>query len=159
MMHYSIDLHFDNQTDTSFPLDKSSMQDICQRSLAQVHFPIQRIECDIQVINSDEMTKLNHTTRGKAKPTNVLSFQYPQTHQHPTAFLGDIVFCAQVVFNEAETQKKSPAQHATHLLVHALLHLLGYNHEQPEEANEMECLEIQILSQLQYPNPYEDPEA
>ena len=154
MIHYSIDLHFDNQTDTPFPLDKISMQDICQRSLAQFHFPIQHIECDIQVINSDEMTKLNHKTRAKEKPTNVLSFQYPQTHQNPTAFLGDIVFCAKVVFNEAEIHKKSTAQHATHLIVHDLLHLLCYNHAQLEEANEMEWLEIQILLQLKYPKPY-----
>lgn len=91
---------------------------------------------------------LNHEYRGKDKPTNVLSF--PQD----MPMLGDIVLAYETIERESVEQKKSFEDHLTHLLVHGALHLLGYDHEDDKEAEEMEALEIEILAGLDIKNPY-----
>ena len=71
--------------------------------------------------------------------------------------LGDIVICAQVVSLEAQEQAKALEAHWAHMVVHGVLHLLGYDHLNDDEAEEMESLEIQLLSELAFPNPYQEP--
>lgn len=94
---------------------------------------------------------LNARDRKKDKPTNVLS--YPSGE---TAFLGDMVLARQTVWREARAQKKSPADHVTHLVVHGTLHLLGYDHETGDaDAERMEALERRILARLGIADPYE----
>ena len=96
---------------------------------------------------------LNKRDRRKDKPTNVLS--YPSGEK---AFLGDIVLARQTVWREARAQKKTPADHVAHLVVHGTLHLLGYDHETgDEEAERMEALERRILKRLGIADPYRDP--
>jgi probable rRNA maturation factor len=93
---------------------------------------------------------LNKRDRKKDKPTNVLS--YPSGE---TAFLGDIVLARQTVWREAREQKKTPADHLTHLVVHGTLHLLGYDHETSNaDAERMEALERRILKRLGIADPY-----
>ena len=92
---------------------------------------------------------LNARDRRKDKPTNVLS--YPSGER---AFLGDIVLARQTVWREARQQKKSPAAHVSHLVVHGTLHLLGYDHEDAAEAERMEALERRILKRLGIADPY-----
>jgi probable rRNA maturation factor len=93
---------------------------------------------------------LNKRDAKKDKPTNVLS--YPSGQR---AFLGDIVLARQTVWREAKQQKKSPADHVTHLVVHGTLHLLGYDHETSDaDAERMEALERRILKQLGIDDPY-----
>lgn len=92
---------------------------------------------------------LNARDRKKDKPTNVLS--YPSGERE---FLGDIVLARQTVWREARQQKKEPAHHLTHLVVHGTLHLLGYDHENDSEAERMEALERRILTKLGIADPY-----
>lgn len=103
--------------------------------------------------------ELNLQYREKDKPTNVLSFPadipaeiLPMLDARP---LGDLVICIPVVLQEAEQQQKDAQDHFSHLLVHGILHLLGYDHELGDaEAEEMEALEIAILAKLGIGNPY-----
>ena len=93
---------------------------------------------------------LNKRDRKKDKPTNVLS--YPSGEQ---AFLGDVVLARQTVWREAREQKKSPADHVAHLVVHGTLHLLGHDHETGDaDAERMEALERRILKRLGIADPY-----
>jgi probable rRNA maturation factor len=99
---------------------------------------------------------LNREWRGKDKPTNVLSF--PAFDVAPgdplPAMLGDIVLAHETVSSEAVLEHKPFDHHVTHLVVHGLLHLLGYDHETDEEAEEMEGLERRVLERLAIPDPY-----
>ncbi|MBD0414916.1 rRNA maturation RNase YbeY [Oryzicola mucosus] len=99
---------------------------------------------------------LNAQWREKDKPTNVLSFPAfpvaPGDKLPP--MLGDIVLACETVFREAELEDKPLGNHITHLVVHGLLHLLGYDHETDEEAEEMEELERRALARLAIPDPY-----
>lgn len=95
---------------------------------------------------------LNGQFRGKAKPTNVLSF--PAGEGAPDGFIGDVVLAAETVRREAVEQGVPLAHHVQHLVVHGLLHLLGYDHISTADAERMEALEISILSKLGVANPY-----
>lgn len=116
-------------------------------------------ELNIRVIDKVEMQSLNAKYRNKNKPTNVLSFPFelPKDVEAalPYPMLGDIIICHQVVCDEAIEQHKSLEAHYAHLIVHGILHLLGYDHIREEDAQIMEPLEIKILSQLGFQNPYE----
>lgn len=114
--------------------------------------------------DDDESQALNNQYRGKNKPTNVLSFGFLNTPFNKDAIealdpelpflLGDIVLSYTRIKVEAEEQQKTFKNHFTHLLVHSLLHLLGYDHEQEDEAAEMEALERDILKQFGLSDPY-----
>ena len=104
-------------------------------------------ELTIRVVGAAESRKLNRTWRGKNKPTNVLSFA--ADHE-----FGDLAICAPVVAREAREQGKRPAAHWAHMVVHGVLHLLGYDHENDRDAARMEAREAKILAQLGMPNPY-----
>jgi probable rRNA maturation factor len=104
------------------------------------------------------ITEINRRWRGKAKPTNVLSFPAPAglpVLQGESAPLGDIVLGFDTVAREAREQDKPLPHHATHLIVHGVLHLLGHDHETKAEAEKMEALECTILKQLGIADPYE----
>lgn len=116
-------------------------------------------EMGIACVDHDESHKLNLEYRGKDKPTNVLSFPSDipdEMAQFLDAFpIGDLVICIPVVLQEATEQDKIPLTHFTHMLVHGILHLMGYDHEtSDEDAEEMEGIEIDILAKLGIDNPY-----
>jgi probable rRNA maturation factor len=92
---------------------------------------------------------LNARDRRKDKPTNVLS--YPSGERD---FLGDVVLARQTVWREAKAQGKRPANHVAHLVVHGVLHLMGYDHENDADAERMEALERRILKRLAIADPY-----
>lgn len=119
------------------------------------------MELCILFTDDDEIRKLNAEFRDKDKPTNVLSFPSGETPLPGGApvMLGDIVLASGVVFREAEEQVKPLANHVLHLIVHGMLHLLGYDHEQDDEAEIMEALEIEALARLGLPNPYAEGNA
>ena len=111
-------------------------------------------EVSVRLVTEEEMTALNHQYRGRDSSTNVLSFpaDLPVDLEHP--LLGDIVICPAVVAREAAEQGKSEQQHWAHMLVHGCLHLLGYDHIDPQDAELMESLETTILKSLGCPCPY-----
>ncbi|MGH8474193.1 MAG: rRNA maturation RNase YbeY [Methylococcales bacterium] len=113
-------------------------------------------ESVIRVVDSQESAALNQRFRNKIGPTNVLSFGYGSDTDQPIKLLGDIVICAPVVADEAARQAKDSDAHWAHMVVHGLLHLLGYDHVDDRDAVEMETLETQILSGLGYPDPYRE---
>lgn len=115
----------------------------------------QEFELTIRLVNMDESQQLNKQYRQKDKPTNVLSFPFEVPEGIELNLLGDLVICAQVVEQEAKTQKKKLFDHWAHMTIHGCLHLLGYDHINDIDANEMEALEVNILGQLEIANPYE----
>ncbi len=113
-------------------------------------------EVSLRIVDEAEMTALNQRYRGKAGPTNVLSFPFAPPPGVPNTFLGDIVICAPVVAMEAHEQGKSLSAHWAHMIVHGILHLQGYDHIDPKEAQHMEQLETEILARLGFDNPYQE---
>ena len=118
------------------------------------------LDCGIAILftDDDEIAAINAEWRGKDKPTNVLSFPIPEDMPVPAGeprSLGDIVLAHGVIAREAEEQGKTLHDHATHLIVHGTLHLLGFDHETDGEAEEMEALETRILKGLGISDPYE----
>lgn len=112
-------------------------------------------ELVVRVVDTAESRILNRDYRGKDAPTNVLSFPFEPPPGVPSEHIGDIVVCAPVVVREAGEQGKPASSHWAHMIVHGVLHLLGYDHENDSEAREMETLEIHVLAELGLPNPYE----
>lgn len=112
-------------------------------------------EVTIRIVDSEESQQLNHEYRGKDKPTNVLSFPFEAPPGIEMDLLGDLIICRQVVEQEANEQGKPLMAHWAHMVVHGSLHLLGYDHIEEAEAEEMESLEIEILDKLGIANPYE----
>ena len=119
----------------------------------------------IRVVGAAESRRLNRTWRAKDKPTNVLSFPAaplaPGKNGVPSRFpakeyseLGDLAICAPVVAREAKEQGKPAQAHWAHMVVHGVLHLLGFDHESDRDAIAMEGREVKILAQFGYDNPY-----
>lgn len=120
----------------------------------------QSYACVIRIVDEQESAELNERYRHKQGPTNVLSFpfEWPEglavAEEEEGVLLGDLVICAPVVEREAVEQHKQLADHWAHMIIHGLLHLLGYDHIEENEAEEMEAKEIAILNKLQIENPY-----
>lgn len=107
----------------------------------------------VRIVGAEEGRALNARWRGVDHATNVLSFP---VGYDPLAkgLLGDIVICAPVLAREAREQHKPPGAHWAHMVVHGTLHLIGYDHGESREAEEMESLERDVLARLGYPDPY-----
>lgn len=116
----------------------------------------QPAEVCIRVVDSDESARLNQTYRGKSGPTNVLSFGAEIPAGIDSDLLGDIVICAPRVREEADAQHKTVQQHWAHLTVHGVLHLLGFDHENDDDAERMEQHERDILARLGIDDPYRE---
>jgi probable rRNA maturation factor len=112
------------------------------------------VQLGIRVVGEREIAQLNAQYRHKNQATNVLAFPYEPLPGVNVPLLGDIVICAPVVARQAEEQGKSAEQHWAHMVIHGVLHLLGFDHISETEADEMETTEINILSKLGFPNPY-----
>ena len=112
------------------------------------------LEQTIRIVDEVESRQLNHEYRQRDKPTNVLSFPAEDSEYLDYHHLGDLVICAPLVAREAAEQEKSLTAHWAHLVVHGMLHLQGYDHQNEAEAEQMETLEIEILRALGHTNPY-----
>jgi probable rRNA maturation factor len=117
--------------------------------------PEKEAEISLMVVSEAVSRELNHQYRGKDRPTNVLSFPADIPAYVESHLLGDLVICAPVVEREAQEQNKPLDHHWAHLTIHGCLHLLGYDHINEADAQVMEQLEIELLAELNIPNPYE----
>lgn len=125
-----------------------------------------RIELAVSLVSNSQIKKINQQFRNKNKATDVLSFAFLdekllrqngfKNFAKPMSqiFLGDIVLAFEIIAKEAKKSKKDFYQHLQHLLLHSLLHLIGYDHEKSEDAKVMEKIEIKILRKLGIKNPY-----
>ena len=111
-------------------------------------------ELTVRIVDTQESHQLNHEYRGKDKPTNVLSFPFEAPPGIELDLLGDLIICRQVVEKEAEEQNKPLLAHWAHMVVHGSLHLLGYDHIEDDEAEEMESLETEIMQSMGFEDPY-----
>ncbi|MBL8566964.1 MAG: rRNA maturation RNase YbeY [Hyphomicrobiaceae bacterium] len=135
-----------------------------RHSAVASRLPRGAVEIVVALSSDAAVARLNGQYRGKPKPTNVLSFPAPSGSPAATleqgTSLGDIVLAAETVRAEAEESGTSPAHHLQHLVVHAVLHLVGYDHMTDPEAEAMEAIEIEVLAGLGIDDPYagSDPE-
>ncbi|MBY7797045.1 rRNA maturation RNase YbeY [Vibrio fluvialis] len=111
-------------------------------------------EVTIRIVDEPESHQLNLEYRGKDKPTNVLSFPFEAPPGMALDLLGDLIICRQVVEQEAVEQNKPLLAHWAHMVVHGSLHLLGYDHIEDDEAEEMESLETEIMQNMGFEDPY-----
>lgn len=114
----------------------------------------ERLELTIRLVGSAESQALNRDYRGKDKPTNVLSFPFENPPGMTLPLLGDLIICHDIVAQEASEQHKSLTHHYAHMVIHGTLHLMGYDHIDEQEAEEMEQIERELLASLDIPDPY-----
>jgi len=133
-------------------------QSLFQRALKTLalHCEDERLDSEVcvRLCGAEESRALNARFRDKDYPTNVLSFPAADDLPVEMRVLGDLALCWSVVAQEAVEQNKTPQDHLTHLFVHGVLHLLGHDHETPEQAAVMEALEVEVLAALGVANPY-----
>ena len=129
-------------------------EQIVQWATAAVQLEGDEVEMTVRIVDEAESHELNLTYRGKDRPTNVLSFPFECPDEVELPLLGDLVICRQVVEREAAEQEKPLMAHWAHMVVHGSLHLLGYDHIEDNEAEEMESLETQIMQGLGFDDPY-----
>ena len=153
-----LQLHINNASSAQVPSDSDFF-----RWAWQAMRPFYRkAEIGLVLLDADEAQAYNRDYRGRDYATNVLSFAQDELDefalQAADTLYGDLIICPQVVEKEAAEQGKTVQEHYAHLTVHGMLHLIGFDHIEDDEAEEMEALEIRILHQLGYDNPYSQDE-
>lgn len=131
-----------------------TLEQIEQWATAAVQPESDDVEMTVRIVDEAESQALNRTYRAKDRPTNVLSFPFECPTEVSLPLLGDLVICRQVVEYEAAEQEKPLMAHWAHMVVHGSLHLLGYDHIDDSEAEEMESLETKIMQGLGFVDPY-----
>jgi probable rRNA maturation factor len=125
------------------------------RRWAEAALPVAKpVVLSVRIVGKARSRSLNARYRHKDRPTNVLSFAGAGAVPDGRIFLGELVICAPVVAQEAQAQRKPLAAHWAHMMVHGVLHLLGFDHERTTEARKMAVREIQILDRLGFSDPY-----
>ena len=150
MSQVILDLQLACEDNTGLP-DESQFQTWLDAVIPQFQ---EESEVTIRLVDTAESHELNLTYRGMDKPTNVLSFPFEAPPGMEMPLLGDLIICRQVVEREAKEQNVSLDSHWAHMVVHGSLHLLGYDHIEEDEAEEMEGIETEIMLALGYEDPY-----
>ena len=116
-----------------------------------------KYEVSVLLTNDSEIRQLNKKYRNIDKATNVLSFSIENdAYLNDLKMIGDLVLSKERIINEAHEQKKTFNEHFAHLLIHGFLHLIDFSHESQKDSNLMEKKEVELLSKLNIPNPYEE---
>ena len=145
-----IDLQIACEQESGLP----TAEQIEQWATAAVQPQSDEVEMTVRIVDEAESHALNLNYRGKDRPTNVLSFPFECPDEVELPLLGDLVICRQVVEREAQEQDKPLMAHWAHMVVHGSLHLLGYDHIEDDEAEEMESMETQIMTGMGFADPY-----
>lgn len=148
----TIDIQKAHQGNWEIPTEEQFTQWV---SAVLAEHSIDAAEMTIRTVDLAESQQLNRDYRGKDAPTNVLSFPFDDDIPLPVRLLGDLVICVPLMAEEALQHSKPVLNHWAHLIVHGTLHLLGYDHIEDEEAEEMEALEIQLLKKFNIADPYQ----
>jgi probable rRNA maturation factor len=153
----AIDLAVESDRWSAIGDAKALAQRAVDAAFAGVPVMGESVEISILLADDAAVRDLNRAWRGKDKPTNVLSFPAnPQPGVPGPQPLGDIALAFETVAGEAQAEGKTLADHAAHLIVHGVLHLLGYNHDIEAEAEAMEALEVTALARLGIADPYRE---
>ncbi|MBK2258512.1 rRNA maturation RNase YbeY [Francisella philomiragia] len=143
--------------DDEHPIPNQDLLEKCFALVADKH-NISQAEVNVSIVSNQEIQQINKQFRHKDKPTNIISFEFEKPEGLPediaANFWGDIVIAPEVLKKEAKEQNKNLDDHWQHIFIHGLLHLLGYDHIDDIEAEEMENLEIELLAELGIANPY-----
>ncbi|PJG85791.1 rRNA maturation RNase YbeY [Conservatibacter flavescens] len=150
MYQVNIDLQIACEDENNLP-DFAQIETWASRA---VQPKTQNVDMTVRIVDEAESHELNLTYRGKDKPTNVLSFPFECPDEVELPLLGDLIICRQVVEQEAQEQAKPLMAHWAHMVVHGSLHLLGYDHINDTDAEEMENLETEIMQSLGFDDPY-----
>ena len=118
------------------------------------YFSVEKIDVEVSFCTAEEIKDLNYKFRKKDSETNVLSFPAESSIGIQNACCGEVIICYEVLNNEAKESSKNIANHFKHLLIHSLLHLLGYEHDKENDAILMESEEIKFLSKIGISDPY-----
>lgn len=132
-------------------LDETAIIAVADKVLADL-----KVEAELllRFVDEAEVQNLNHKYRNKNQPTNVLSFPANLPDEVDEAILGDVIICPTIVAAEAKSQNLKPTDHLTHLIIHGILHLLNYDHQNQSDTKKMQDLEVKILKTLNIKNPY-----
>lgn len=154
-MSYFIDIQ--HATEEPLPVSEDYLIELATLALKDKK---KSAELTIRIVNAEEMIHLNHTYRKQNKTTNVLSFPstLPDEIELEYPLLGDIIICPEVLLIESKQLNKSLQEHWALIVIHGVLHLLGYDHIEDEEAFIMQGIEIKLLAELGYTNPYDTEE-
>lgn len=151
-MTYPIDIQ--NASKKRLPLTRAQLKHIVALALQEHR---EKAELTLRFVDSKEMKALNHQYRQKNKATNVLAFPgvIPEHIELEYPFLGDIIICPEVLRTEARQLHKTLKAHWSLIVIHGVLHLLGYDHIKDKEARIMQAVEIQLLAKLGFDKPYD----
>ena len=154
------DEEWDSSTDWSLLVRRAAESALAESAFPQLANGPRSVEISVRLASDEQVRALNAEWRGKDKPTNVLSFPFIEADEldnpgeGPELMLGDIVLAKGVCEREAEEKAILVETHATHLLVHGTLHLLGYDHLDDDQATDMEDREVRALARLGIDDPY-----
>ena len=133
--------------------DERQITDWLQLALLELE-PSRSTQTSIHIVTCDEIAALNLQYRGREKPTNILSFASDTLLEDDRTLLGDLAVCSEIIQREAETYGKPFQARYAHIMIHGLLHLLGYDHVKSEDQSRMEAMEIKLLSEQGITDPY-----
>jgi probable rRNA maturation factor len=155
-MTYFIDIQ--NATDNPLPVPEDYLIQLVSLALKDHQ---NEAELTLRMVTPEEMIHLNHTYRKQDKTTNVLAFpsSLPKAIQLECPLLGDVIICPDVLDEESKQYNKSLQEHWSLIVIHGVLHLLGYDHIEDSDAFIMQGIEIKLLAELGYSNPYETEEC
>ncbi|MGL5742486.1 MAG: rRNA maturation RNase YbeY [Legionella sp.] len=151
-MSYYIDIQ--NATHDVLPVSEDELTHLASLALRDYK---NEAELTIRLVNPEEMIHLNNTYRKQNKTTNVLSFPsvLPPEIQLECPLLGDVIICPQVLFDESKQLNRTLESHWALIVIHGILHLLGYDHIKDDDATIMQAIEIKLLAELGFANPYD----
>ena len=138
-------------------LSKAEILNIVEEVLKTVEYKFTKNhQLNLSFVSSEEMKLLNKTYRNKDKPTNVLSFEMPKNFPvgDEKTLIGEIALCEEIIYEESKKYKKIFENRLKHMIIHGLLHLIGFDHFNKDEGNKMESVEKKIMKSISAGDPY-----